>query len=119
MDAQPCPSCQHEVEPSWRFCPHCAAAQRTKLVEFFEPHPARANDQDLALRVSRYLGPDPLQRQTRISIWHRDGAALAAIGLDDDETARLVRFLTAPVAPPETVAPETLRDRLARHLRGA
>jgi hypothetical protein len=119
MHAQRCPTCQREVERGWRFCPHCATAQRTKLVEFFGPHPARANDQDLALRVSRYLGPDPTERQTRISIWHRDGAALAAIGLDDDETARLVRFLTAAAAPPAPAAAVTLRDRLARHLHGA
>jgi hypothetical protein len=117
MKARPCPTCRHDVEPSWRFCPWCAAPQRTKLVEFFAPHPGHAADQDLALRVSRYLGPAPAERQTRISIWHRDGSALAAIGLDDAEATRLAGFLTAPAAPqPE---PVTLRDRLARHLRGS
>jgi hypothetical protein len=116
MDAQPCPVCGRDIEQSWRFCPHCAAPQRTKLVEFFAPHPGHPADQDLALRVSRYLGPDPAERQTRVSIWHRDGAAIAAIGLDDAEADRLAGFLTTPAAPP---APERMRARLARHLRGA
>ncbi len=90
-----------------------------KLVEFFSPHPARESDQALALRVSRYLAPDADERQTRISIWHQDGSALAAIGLDEDETARLNRFLGSTQAPPPPAppAPPTLRDRIARHLR--
>jgi hypothetical protein len=120
MDAHACPTCRHDVEPAWRFCPWCAAPQRTKLVEFFAPHPAYDGDQDLALRVSRYLGPDPAERQTRFSIWHRDGSAIAAIGLDDAEAERLAGFLTTPGTPPaEPAAPAGLRDRLARHLRGA
>jgi hypothetical protein len=114
VNPRPCPTCQHDVEPSWRFW--CAAPQRTKLVEFFAPHSALAADQDLALRVSRYLGPEPAERQTRVSIWHRDGSAIAAIGLDDAETARLAGFLVAPAV---VAAPITLRDRLTRHLRGA
>ena len=115
--AQPCHTCRREVDTTYRYCPWCATPQRSKLVEFFSPHPGREADQHLALRVSRYLAPDPDERQTRISIWHEDGSALAAIGLDDDETARLARFLdVAPQAPP---VPETLRDRLGRHLRAA
>jgi hypothetical protein len=114
---QPCPSCLRAVHRSYRYCPWCAAPQRLKLVEFFSPHPARDRDQQLALRVSRYLAPDPDERQTRISIWHQDGSALAAIGLDDDETARLARFLD--VAPPPPPLAETLRDRLGRHWRAA
>ena len=91
-------------------------AAAVKLVEFFTPHPALAADQELALRVSRYLGPEPAERQTRFSIWQRDGSAIAAIGLDDAEAARLAGFLVTPAAVP---APVTLRDRLTRHLRGA
>ena len=115
--AQPCPTCQREVERTFRYCPWCAAPQRLKLVEFFAPHPGHETDQELALRVSRYLGPDPDERQTRISIWHQDGSAIAAIGLDDDEAERLARFLdVAPLPPPPA---EWLLDRLGRHWRAA
>jgi hypothetical protein len=117
LAAQPCPTCQREVERTFRYCPWCAAPQRLKLVEFFAPHPGHESDQELALRVSRYLGADPDERQTRISIWHQDGSALAAIGLDDEETERLARFLdVVPPAPPPV---ESLRDRLGRHWRAA
>jgi hypothetical protein len=115
--AQSCPTCRREVDRSYRYCPWCATPQRLKLVEFFSPHPARDGDRELALRVSRYLGPDPDERQTRISIWHQDGSALAAIGLDDDETERLARFLD--VAPPAPAPVESLRDRIGRHWRAA
>jgi len=115
--AQPCPTCQREVERTFRYCPWCAAPQRLKLVEFFPPHPGHEADQELALRVSRYLGADPDERQTRISIWHQDGSALAAIGLDDEETERLAAFLeVVPPAPPPV---ESLRERLGRHWRAA
>ncbi len=118
--AQPCPTCERGIDAAFRYCPWCAAPQRQKLVEFFSPHPAQEADQELALRVSRYLTPDPDERQTRISIWHQDGSALAAIGLDDEESARLARFLgTAPPPPPAPPAPPTLRDRISRHLRPA
>jgi hypothetical protein len=106
------------MDAAFRYCPWCAAPQRQKLVEFFSPHPAHEADQELALRVSRYLAPDASERQTRISIWHQDGSALAAIGLDDEETARLARFLGMAQAPPPP-APPTLRDRISRHLRPA
>jgi len=46
-----------------------------------------------ALRVSRYLGGDPAQRHTRLSIWDTD-RAVSAISLDPGETRRLSRFLT-------------------------
>lgn len=114
MDAQPCSSCDRAVEPTWRYCPWCAAPQRRKLVEFFAPHPAQAGDAELALRVSRYVDPDPDVRQTRVSIWQADGSAVAAIGLDDAETARLATYLSLPV---DAAAPrDTLRSRLARRL---
>jgi hypothetical protein len=114
---QPCPTCDREVDATFRYCPWCASPQRLKLVEFFSPHPAREADQELALRVSRYLTPDPDERQTRVSIWHQDGSALAAIGLDDDETVRLARFLESAQPPPAPPAPPTLRARLSRALR--
>jgi hypothetical protein len=118
--AQPCSTCEREVDATFRYCPWCATPQRLKLVEFFSPHPAHEADRELALRVSRYLTPDPDERQTRVSIWHQDGSALAAIGLDDDETTRLARFLESAQAPqpaPAPPAPQRLRDRLSRALR--
>ena len=92
MDAHACPTCRHDVEPAWRFCPWCAAPQRTKLVEFFAPHPL-IEGRARALRVSRYLGGEPSQRHTRLSIWDTD-RAVSAISLDPGETRRLSRFLT-------------------------
>ena len=76
------------MQDSFRFCPWCAAPQRRKLVEFFRPHP---RDAGRALRVSRYYGDDP---QVRFSVWE-DGVAQAAVSLVDDETQRLVSFLSA------------------------
>jgi hypothetical protein len=64
---------------------------RSKLVEFFAPHPL-IEGQARALRVSRYLGGDPSQRHTRFSIWDTD-RAVSAISLDPAETRRLGRFL--------------------------
>src|SRR5881397_374312 len=82
-----CGGCGREVEPSFRFCPWCAAPQRRKLVEFFRPHP---RDAGRALRVSRYFGDDP---QVRFSVWDEDGVVAAVVSLDEEEAARLVRFL--------------------------
>jgi hypothetical protein len=87
-----CPSCAQPVESRHRYCPWCAAPLRSKLVEFFAPHPL-IEGRARALRVSRYLGGDPSQRHTRLSIWDTD-RAVSAISLDPGETRRLSRFLT-------------------------
>jgi len=47
-----CQRCEGDIEERFRFCPWCASPQRTKIVEFFAPHP---RDAGKALRVSRYL----------------------------------------------------------------
>lgn len=87
-----CPSCAQPVESRHRYCPWCAAPLRSKLVEFFAPHPL-IEGRARALRVSRYLGGEPSQRHTRLSIWDTD-RAVSAISLDPGETRRLSRFLT-------------------------
>ena len=87
-----CPSCAQPVESRHRYCPWCAAPLRSKLVEFFAPHPL-IEGRARALRVSRYLGGAPSQRHTRLSIWDTD-RAVSAISLDPGETRRLGRFLT-------------------------
>jgi len=86
-----CPSCAQPVESRHRYCPWCAAPLRSKLVEFFAPHPL-IEGRARALRVSRYLGGDPAQRHTRLSIWDTE-RAVSAISLDPGETRRLSRFL--------------------------
>jgi hypothetical protein len=86
-----CPSCAQPVESRHRYCPWCATPLRSKLVEFFAPHPL-IEGRARALRVSRYLGGDPSQRHTRLSIWDTD-RAVSAISLDPRETRRLSRFL--------------------------
>jgi hypothetical protein len=87
-----CPSCAQPVESRHRYCPWCAAPLRSKLVEFFAPHPL-IEGRARALRVSRYLGGERSQRHTRLSIWDTD-RAVSAISLDPAETRRLSRFLT-------------------------
>ena len=82
-----CPRCARDVEPSFRFCPWCAAPQRRKLVEFFRAHP---RDAGKALRVSRYLDEEP---HVRFSVWAETGVAEAAVSIDEDEAARLAAFL--------------------------
>jgi hypothetical protein len=92
-----CPSCAEAVESRHRYCPWCAAPLRRKLVEFFAPHPGIGGDAE-ALRVSRYLGGQPDQRHTRLSVW--DGQrAVAAISLDEAESRRLSRFLSEGGGP--------------------
>jgi hypothetical protein len=86
-----CPRCTKDLEASFRFCPWCGSVQRSKLVEFFRPHP---NSPGRALRVSRYFGDEP---QVRFSVWD-DGVARAAVSLDEDETRRLAAFLTSRAA---------------------
>ncbi|MFN2470221.1 MAG: hypothetical protein ABR583_04385 [Gaiellaceae bacterium] len=93
-----CPGCGGEVARLYRYCPWCASPLRLKLVEFFRGH--EEIDADRALRVSRYLGTD---RHVRFSVWVEsdvEARAEAVVSLDDDEAARLARFLagTAPTA---------------------
>jgi hypothetical protein len=75
-----------EIADEFRFCPHCGAAQRSKLVEYFRGHP---QIDDGGLRVSAYLTSP---RHLRLSIW-REERAESAISLDADEAHRLGRFL--------------------------
>jgi hypothetical protein len=95
-----CRQCGVTVEDVFRFCPWCAAPQRSKLVEFFRAHP---RDGERALRVSRYLTDDP---QVRFSIWDEHGVAIGAVSLEESEAQRLASFLAQPAA-------RSLRDRLA------
>jgi hypothetical protein len=99
-----CRQCGGAVDDVFRFCPWCAAPQRSKLVEFFRAHP---RDGERTLRVSRYLTDDP---QVRFSVWDEGGVARAAISLDEEEAERLAAF----IAPP---AGRTLRERLAALMR--
>jgi hypothetical protein len=89
------------VERNHRFCPWCATPQRLKIVDFFRAHPEVERDRGKALRVSRYLG-GAAERHVRFSVWDDSGAtarATAAISLDDEEAARLARFLADTGAP--------------------
>jgi zinc-ribbon domain len=88
-----CSRCGKDVEATFRFCPWCGLAQRSKLVEFFRPHP---NSAGRALRVSRYFGEEP---QVRFSVWD-DGVARAAVSLDEAESRRLAAFLAAGPTQP-------------------
>jgi hypothetical protein len=93
----------------FRFCPWCAAPQRSKLVEFFR---ADHRDEGKALRVSRYLTEEP---HVRFSVWDASGVAEAAVSLDEAEAERLSLFLSAPQARaprPRTI--ERLRALLPR-----
>ena len=78
-----CQRCAGELEERFRFCPWCASPQRTKIVEFFAPHP---RDAGKALRVSRYLTRDP---HVRFSVWSEMGVAESALSLRESEAARL------------------------------
>jgi len=89
------------VDDVFRFCPWCAAPQRSKLVEFFRAHP---RDGEKALRVSRYLTDDP---QVRFSVWDERGVATAAVSLEEPEAQRLATFLSRPTS-------RSLRERLLR-----
>jgi hypothetical protein len=94
--------CGGSVGDAFRYCPWCASPQRVKLVEFFRGH-SRIEPHGKALRVSRYLEDQPVERHVRFSIWSASAAtarAEAAVSLDEDEAARLGRFLLA-TAPPE------------------
>jgi hypothetical protein len=89
------------VECNHRFCPWCAAPQRLKIVNFFRGHAEIEGDRGKALRVSRYLG-EAAERHVRFSVWDDAGEtarATAAVSLDDEEAARLARFLLETDAP--------------------
>jgi hypothetical protein len=98
------------VEEVFRFCPWCAAPLRSKLVEFFRPHPLMDRDAGRALRVSRYLGPTAEERHVRFSVWNEEGTAEAAVSLDEAEALRLARFVTGSIVRPP--ARPTFVDRL-------
>jgi hypothetical protein len=89
-----CPECRGRTEERFRFCPWCAAPLRRKLVEFFPAHP---RDSGKALRVSRYVDDDP---HVRFSVWDESGCAEAAVSIDEDEAARVARFLRPRTAGP-------------------
>ena len=96
-----CRQCGASVEREYRFCPWCAAPQRLKIVDFFRAHSGIAADRGRALRVSRYLG-EAEERHVRFSVWDDSGntaRATAAVSLDDEEAARLARFLVETQAP--------------------
>jgi hypothetical protein len=103
-----CRGCERDVEDSFRFCPWCAAPQRTKFVEFFAPHPRVEHDAHKALRVSRYFADGDRPAQVRFSIWEGEGAT-AAVSLDEVEAERLAAFLAPPVRRPLL---EQLRESL-------
>jgi hypothetical protein len=81
-----CTECGHGIEDEFRFCPHCGAALRTKIVEYF-----RGVDDlgDGTLRVSVYLTQP---QHVRLSIWKGE-AAEAALSLSPGEADRFVAFL--------------------------
>lgn len=86
-----CIECDSELSGPFRFCPWCAAPQRSKIVEYFRGHPLIERD-PIGLRVSRYLDDD--NRHVRLSIW--DGEqAIAAVALAEYEARRLAAFLAA------------------------
>jgi hypothetical protein len=106
-----CRHCRNRVEDRYRFCPWCAAPQRSKVVEFFAPHPAVAADSGKGLRVSRYFGDDDTPPQLRFSIWSGDSAD-AAISLSTEEAARLANFIA-----PLPAARKPILDQLRESLR--
>ncbi len=107
---QTCSSCGSQVSGQFRFCPWCAAPQRTKVVEFFRAHPGIEADRGRALRVSRYLAGGQFGRHTRFSIWDESGRADAVVSLDEAETARLAALLSGAEQAGD---PPSVRRRLA------
>jgi hypothetical protein len=102
-----CRHCAKPVEDSFRFCPWCATPQRTKLVQFFAPHPDLPEEQAKALRVSRYLGSRDQEPQVRFSIREAD-AVRSAISLAEDEALRVAAFV-APVPSAREVLMDQVR----------
>jgi zinc-ribbon domain len=101
-----CSRCSASLADDFRFCPHCGAAQRRKIVEYYRGH---ADLDDGWLRVSAYLTSPP---HVRMSIWRHERAE-AAVSLDPDEAHRLGRFLL-DVTPPRkaTGVTQSLRRTL-------
>ncbi len=81
-----CVQCSRDLADEFRFCPHCGAAQRSKIVEYFSGHPGLG---DGGLRVSAYLTSP---RHLRFSIWRHESAE-SALSLGPVEAERLGRFL--------------------------
>lgn len=98
-----CRSCSGAIEGDYRYCPWCAAPQRSKLVEFFA---GTGDDDSRALRVSRYLD----ERHVRFSVWDETGTAEAAVSIDESEAHRLAGFL----APRRPSLVDELRARARR-----
>lgn len=111
MPVVACRQCGGSLEEAFRFCPWCAAPLRSKLVEFFRPHPLVESDAGRALRVSRYLGPTAEERHVRFSVWDEDGTAAAAVSLDEGEALRLARFVAGSISPPREPR-QSLVDKL-------
>ena len=105
-----CRQCGSGVEDRFRFCPWCAAPQRTKVVELFAPHPFVPADAAKGLRVSRYFGDQDRPPQLRFSIWSGESAA-AAISLTPEEAARLAQFV-GPLPAPRRPILDQLRESL-------
>ena len=105
-----CRHCGSGIEDRFRFCPWCSGPQRSKLVEFFAPHPAITNDTNKALRVSRYFGDGDIQPQVRFSIWSGESAA-AAVSLTNEEAARLAHFIAPPAHPKRPII-DQIRESL-------
>jgi hypothetical protein len=104
-----CRHCGNGLEDRYRFCPWCAAPQRSKLVEFFAPHPALPAEAHKALRISQYFGDDQTVPQVRFSIWSEESAD-ATVSLSEEEAERVASFL-APRRPRRQLL-DSLRETL-------
>jgi hypothetical protein len=102
-----CPRCGAGVEAEFRFCPWCATALRSKIVEFFPATRALALDHGKALRVSRYV----LDGHVRFSVWSETGIAESAVSISDTEANRLARFLGSEAVTEELPIPRATRRR--------
>jgi hypothetical protein len=100
-----CEACGGSIDGRFRFCPWCAAPQRSKLVEFFVGT-AATGDEQKALRASRYLR----EGHVRFSVWNEAGVSEAAMSIDEAEAARLATFLVGARAPRSFA--DRVRDRL-------
>jgi predicted amidophosphoribosyltransferase len=101
-----CARCGEEIRERFRFCPGCGTPLRRKLVELFPA--ALERDGGRALRVSRYLGPEPAARHVRFSVWSPEGVAEGVVSLSEQEGARLARFLLDHAAEPAADEAPTL-----------
>jgi hypothetical protein len=116
-----CRRCGGGIQDAFPFCPWCGERHRTKVVEFFRPHPRI--DAGRALRVSRYLdGPE--EQHVRFSVWRDSGEyarAEAAVSLDQIEATRLAVFLLDPTQRARhrslREAVRAVRDRAAAAIR--